>query len=57
MKKIRLALGLVALSLSASASAMPEQVPSRWWDQMMFRLGIMSDNSGFCAAHPNVWIC
>lgn len=57
MNKIKLALGLVALSISASASAMPEQVSDRWWGNMMFRLSVMADNKGFCSAISYVSIC
>jgi hypothetical protein len=58
MKKIKLAVGIIALSISASASAgMPEAVPDRWWDNMWSRLATMAENPGFCRAHPDVWIC
>ena len=32
MKKIKLVLAITALSFSASASAMPEQVPDRYYE-------------------------
>jgi hypothetical protein len=57
MKTIKLALAVAALSFSAAAQAMPEQVPDRWHSNMMFRLEVMASNSGFCSAFPQVWIC
>jgi hypothetical protein len=36
---------------------MPEQVSDGWYDNMMFRLGVMSGNPGFCRAHPQAWVC
>jgi len=57
MKSIKLAFAVTALSLSASASAMPNAVPTKWYDLMMHRLGIINSNSGFCQAQPDVWIC
>lgn len=57
MKAIRLAVAAVALSVSATASAMPAQVSSRWYGNMMHRLEIMAGNGGFCSAFPQVWVC
>lgn len=57
MKKIKLAIGIIALSVSAGASAMPEQVSPNWWGNMQFRLGVMGDNPGFCRHFTFVPIC
>lgn len=57
MKKFKLLTAVTALSLSASASAMPEQVPDRWYSNMLQRLDVMNSNPGFCRAHPQVWVC
>lgn len=57
MKKFKLAIGIVALSISASASAMPEQVPDRWWDNMRSRLDKMAENPGFCKVFYYVHVC
>lgn len=57
MKKIKFGLAIVALSMSASASAMPAAVPGKWWDQMWWRLEIMASNPGFCRALPEVPMC
>lgn len=55
MKTFKLAFGIVALSISAHASAMPEPVPDRWYDQMWFRIGMMTGNPGFCKAVSSWW--
>jgi hypothetical protein len=52
-----MAVAAVALSASATASAMPAQVSSRWYGNMMHRLEIMAGNGGFCSAFPQVWVC
>ena len=58
MKKlIKAAIALMALSISATVSAMPEQVPDKWYSNMMFRLDVMAGNHGFCRGHPQAWIC
>jgi hypothetical protein len=57
MKRIKLALAITALAVSTNAAAMPEQVSDGWYDNMMFRLGVMSGNPGFCRAHPQAWVC
>jgi hypothetical protein len=57
MKAVKLGLAIVALSFSASASAMPSAVPGKWYDLMFDRLTIMAHNSGFCKAQPESWIC
>lgn len=57
MKKIKLALAIVALSFSTNASAMPDQVSDSWYGNMLFRLGVMSSNPGFCRGVPQSWIC
>ncbi|MDP9422185.1 MAG: hypothetical protein M3Q19_05020 [Pseudomonadota bacterium] len=59
MKKLRakLVVAVAALAFSTSAYAMPEQVSDSWYGNMMFRLGVLSGNSGFCRAHPGAWIC
>lgn len=55
MKKTKLAFGIIALSISASASAMPEQVPGRWYANMLFMHGILAGNPGFCKTMPAWW--
>ena len=57
MNRIKLAIALAALTCSASAQAMPEQVPDRWYGNMMSRLEVMANNGGFCRAFPEVWVC
>lgn len=57
MKQLKLAIALAALSFSASAQAMPEQVPDRWYSNMWSRLAVMANNGGFCRAFPEVWVC
>lgn len=57
MKVAKLAIAVAALSYSAAASAMPRQVPGKWWDLMDFRLAVMANNPGFCQAYPESWIC
>lgn len=57
MKKIKLILGVAALSISASASAMPEEVPDRWWTNMWSRLDTMAQNPGFCKVFSYVQVC
>lgn len=59
MKKLRIKLtvALAALSFSTNAYAMPEQVSDNWWGNMMFRLGVMGNNPGFCSAFPGARIC
>jgi hypothetical protein len=44
MKKIKLAVGIVALSISASASAMPDEVPSFWTALMNRTWAIVADH-------------
>jgi hypothetical protein len=34
MKRIKLAIAIVGLSMSTNAYAMPDQIPDRWYDQM-----------------------
>jgi hypothetical protein len=58
MKRIKIAIAAAALSLSAGAQAMPQQVPARWYSNMLFRIGVMADNSGFCSsANSASWYC
>jgi hypothetical protein len=57
MKKIKLAVGILALSISASASAMPDAVPARWYDNMWSRLSKMAENPGFCKVFSYVQVC
>jgi hypothetical protein len=54
---LKFAMALAALTLSTHAYAMPEQVSDSWYSNMMFRLGVMNSNPGFCRAHPGVWVC
>ena len=57
MKKIKLAVAMTALIVSANASAMPATIPAQWYGQMSHRLGIMALNPGFCSAVSESWIC
>lgn len=57
MRKTKLMLAIVAMAWSAGAAAMPAAVPDSWWGNMMFRLGVMSGNPGFCQSHPSVRVC
>lgn len=57
MKKLKFAIGMAALSFSASAMAMPEAVPDRWWDNMWSRLEKMAENPGFCKKFYYAQIC
>jgi hypothetical protein len=57
MNKIKFAIAVAVLSISASAQAMPAQVPARWYSNMFFRLGVVADNGGFCGAQSDSWIC
>jgi hypothetical protein len=58
MNKIKFAIAIAAVSLSASAHAMPEQVPALWYSNMLFRIGVMADNGGFCRSAQSVsWYC
>lgn len=58
MKKFKLMAAAAALTFSTAAVAMPEQVHSGWWSQMMFRLSVMAENPGFCRSNnSSSWIC
>jgi hypothetical protein len=57
MKKIGYILAATVMVVSTPANAMPDQVPSGWWDRMMYRLNVMADNPGFCRRHGSVWVC
>jgi len=54
---LKFAAAIAALTFSTNATAMPEQVSESWYGNMMFRLGVISGNPGFCRAHPGAWIC
>ena len=56
-KTIKISVALIALSFAANASAIPVQVPDSWYDNMLFRIGVMVGNPGFCRAHPQAWAC
>jgi hypothetical protein len=55
--KIKIAVALAALTLSTTASAMPDAVPGSWWSNMSRRLNTMADNAGFCRSAASSWIC
>lgn len=57
MKQFKFGVGIMALCASAAALAVPPQVSVNWWDNMMFRLGVMADNPGFCRHHWSVPYC
>jgi hypothetical protein len=42
MKVVKIAVAIMALSLSAHASAMPPQVPSSWYGLMQFAWSMVS---------------
>ena len=58
MRKLKVMIAVTALACSTAASAMPEQVPGKWWNLMTYRLDIMADNPGFCGSNNAAsWIC
>jgi hypothetical protein len=48
MKRIRIAFAAVAVACSASAYAMPPQVPQTYYDHLPHRWDVLSGNPGFC---------
>lgn len=55
MKKIKLAIAVTALSLSANAAAMPPQVPDNYYAAMWgWVFGILTENRP-CVGPPNAW--
>ena len=57
MKKLKIAVAISALSLSSNAFAMPEQVPDRWYSQMLSRIDTLVENPGFCRGVSQSWWC
>ena len=55
MNRTKFALAVIALTLSTAAQAMPEQVPDRWYDNMMHRIGVMLGNPGSSKAQDSCW--
>ena len=55
MKKIKFALALVALSISANAAAMPEQVPDRYYEHYWGFVYFVITGHRPCVGPANMW--
>jgi len=54
---LKAVIALSLLSISASANAMPEQVPDSWYDHMLSRIDTLRNNPGFCRGLSQSWYC
>jgi len=51
MKTLKIAFAAVVIACSASAYAMPAQVPQTYYDHLQHRWDTLSGNPGFCLSH------
>lgn len=49
MKKFRIAFAAVAIACSASAYAMPAQVPQNYYDHLWDHWNVIMSNPGYCS--------
>jgi hypothetical protein len=56
MKRRIVLLGAIILSTSTAASANPGAHP-QWYENLEFRLSVMVNNLGFCAAQYRPGVC